>query len=241
MTALKVDRLTAGYGKANVLHGVSLTVQEGAIVSLVGPNGAGKTTLLMALAGLMPSSGSISYFGKSLATVSVEDRVASGLCLVPEKRELFGDMSVGDNLELGGFCRWVRRDGGRQDTLAEVFDRFPRLRERLTSNASTLSGGERQMLALGRALMARPRVLLLDEPSLGLAPIIVREIFRIIARLRDNGVSLLVVEQNARAALEVSDYAYVLENGAISLEGPAADLIGNSKVIDTYLGRRQAR
>ena len=241
MIALEVNGLSAGYGRANVLHDVSLAVPQGAIVSLVGPNGAGKTTLLMALAGLLPSNGSISYFGWSLASVGVEDRVSRGLCLVPEKRELFGDMSVGDNLELGGFCRWVRRDVGRQDTLAEVFDRFPRLRERLTSNASTLSGGERQMLALGRALMSQPKVLLLDEPSLGLAPIIVREIFQIIARLRDNGVSLLVVEQNARAALEVSDYAYVLENGAISLQGPATDLIGNPKVIDTYLGRRQVR
>jgi branched-chain amino acid transport system ATP-binding protein len=150
-------------------------------------------------------------------------------------------MSVADNLELGNFSRWVRGERDTKRTMAEVFDRFPRLRERLDKHASTLSGGERQMLALGRALMARPRLLLLDEPSLGLAPLIVREIFRIISHLRDGGVSLLVVEQNARAALEVSDYAYVLENGSISLQGPASELAGNPKVIDTYLGRRKAQ
>jgi branched-chain amino acid transport system ATP-binding protein len=240
MNALEARGLTVGYGKAVVLRDISLEVKEGSIVSLVGPNGAGKTTLLLALTGLLPCAGTISYFGESLATVGVEDRVARGLCLVPERRELFGDMSVADNLELGGFSRWVRGERDTRQTLTEIFERFPRLRERLNKNASTLSGGERQMLALGRALMARPRLLLLDEPSLGLAPLIVREIFRIIARLRDSGVSLLVVEQNARAALEVSDYAYVLENGSISLQGPASELAGNPKVIDTYLGRRKA-
>lgn len=240
MIALEARGLTVGYGKAVVLRDIGLQVKQGSIVSLVGPNGAGKTTLLLALTGLLASTGTVSYFGESLATVSVEDRVARGLSLVPERRELFGDMSVADNLELGNFSHWVRGDRDTRQTLAEVFERFPRLRERLDTNASTLSGGERQMLALGRALMARPRLLLLDEPSLGLAPLIVREIFRIISRLRESGVSLLVVEQNARAALEVSDYAYVLENGSISLEGPASELIGNPKVIDTYLGRRKA-
>jgi branched-chain amino acid transport system ATP-binding protein len=240
MNALEARGLTVGYGKAVVLRDISIEVKEGSIVSLVGPNGAGKTTLLLALTGLLPSAGTVSYFGESLATVGVEDRVARGLCLVPERRELFGDMSVADNLELGNFSRWVRGERDTRQTLTEIFERFPRLRERLNKNASTLSGGERQMLALGRALMARPRLLLLDEPSLGLAPLIVREIFRIIARLRDSGVSLLVVEQNARAALEVSDYAYVLENGSISLQGPASELAGNPKVIDTYLGRRKA-
>lgn len=240
MNALEARNLTVGYGKAVVLRDLSIEVKEGSIVSLVGPNGAGKTTLLLALTGLLPSTGAISYFGESLATVGVEDRVARGLCLVPERRELFGDMSVADNLELGNFSRWVRGERDTRKTMGEVFERFPRLHERLDKHASTLSGGERQMLALGRALMARPRLLLLDEPSLGLAPLIVREIFRIISHLRESGVSLLVVEQNARAALEVSDYAYVLENGSISLQGPAKELAGNPKVIDTYLGRRKA-
>ena len=241
MIALEARGLTVGYGKAVVLCDISIEVEEGSIVSLVGPNGAGKTTLLMALTGLLKSTGSISYFGQSLAAVDVEDRVARGMCLVPERRELFGEMSVADNLELGNFSRWMRGERNIDKALAEVFDRFPRLRERQTKNANTLSGGERQMLALGRALMARPRLLLLDEPSLGLAPLIVREIFRIISHLRESGVSLLVVEQNARAALEISDYAYVLENGGISLQGPASELIGNPKVIDTYLGRRKAQ
>lgn len=240
MIALEAKDLKVGYGKADVLDGVSVKVDEGAIVSLVGPNGAGKTTLLLALTGLLPARGTVSYFGEPMANVSVEDRVARGLCLVPERRELFGDLSVSDNLELGGFSRWMRGERQLRESLEEVFERFPRLRERQDKDASTLSGGERQMLALGRALMAAPRLLLLDEPSLGLAPLIVREIFHIISRLRDNGVSLLVVEQNARAALEVSDYAYVLENGRVSLEGAASDLIDNPRVIDTYLGRRQA-
>lgn len=240
MIALEAKDLKVGYGKADVLDGVSVKVDEGAIVSLVGPNGAGKTTLLLALIGLLPARGTVSYFGEPMANVSVEDRVARGLCLVPERRELFGDLSVSDNLELGGFSRWMRGERQLRESLEEVFERFPRLRERQDKDASTLSGGERQMLALGRALMAAPRLLLLDEPSLGLAPLIVREIFHIISRLRDNGVSLLVVEQNARAALEVSDYAYVLENGRVSLEGAASDLIDNPRVIDTYLGRRQA-
>ncbi|WP_127519701.1 ABC transporter ATP-binding protein [Mesorhizobium sp. Z1-4] len=240
MIALEAKDLKVGYGKADVLDGVNVKVDEGAIVSLVGPNGAGKTTLLLALTGLLPARGTVSYFGEPMANVSVEDRVARGLCLVPERRELFGDLSVSDNLELGGFSRWMRGERQLRESLEEVFERFPRLRERQDKDASTLSGGERQMLALGRALMAAPRLLLLDEPSLGLAPLIVREIFHIISRLRDNGVSLLVVEQNARAALEVSDYAYVLENGRVSMEGAASDLIDNPRVIDTYLGRRQA-
>lgn len=238
MLALEARGLTVAYGKAIVLHNVDIDVAEGSIVSLIGPNGAGKTSMLMALMGLLKPAGQVNYYGESLAPISVEDRVSRGLCLVPERRELFGDMTVRDNLALGGFSQWLqgRRDFDRP--LADVFARFPRLKERLSKNASTLSGGERQMLALGRALMARPKLLMLDEPSLGLAPLMVREIFRIIADLRQSGVSMLLVEQNARAALEISDYAYVLENGAISLHGPATDVAGNSKIVDTYLGRR---
>ena len=238
MLALQSRGLTVGYGKANVLHGVDIDLAQGSIVSLIGPNGAGKTTLLMALMGLLRSSGEVTYLGQSMRNIDVEDRVARGLCLVPERRELFSDMTVGDNLALGRFSGWLNRDRDFQATLDDVFKRFPRLKERLSKNAGTLSGGERQMLALGRALMARPKVLMLDEPSLGLAPLFVRQIFRIIADLRSTGVSILLVEQNARAALEIADYGYVLENGAITLQGPARELAGNPQVIDTYLGRR---
>ncbi|MCK9917344.1 ABC transporter ATP-binding protein [Microbacteriaceae bacterium K1510] len=240
MFALEARGLSAAYGKATVLRDVDIKVAEGSIVSLIGPNGAGKTTMLTALMGLLKASGSVTYYGESLASLSVEDRVARGLCLVPERRELFGDMSIRDNLALGGFSQWLQRKGGRATALAEVFERFPRLRERHLQAANTLSGGERQMLALGRALMSRPKLLMLDEPSLGLAPLIVREIFRIIADLRSTGVSILLVEQNARAALEIADYAYVLESGAVTLQGSAQELAGNSRIIDTYLGRRKA-
>jgi branched-chain amino acid transport system ATP-binding protein len=238
MLALQSRGLTVGYGKANVLHGIDIDLAPGSIVSLIGPNGAGKTTLLMALMGLLRPSGEVTYLGQSMRNIDVEDRVARGLCLVPERRELFSDMTVGDNLALGRFSGWLNRDRDFQATLDDVFKRFPRLKERLSKNAGTLSGGERQMLALGRALMARPKVLMLDEPSLGLAPLFVRQIFRIIADLRSTGVSILLVEQNARAALEIADYGYVLENGAITLQGPARELAGNPQVIDTYLGRR---
>lgn len=238
MLALQSRGLTVGYGKANVLHGIDIDLAQGSIVSLIGPNGAGKTTLLMALMGLLRPGGEVTYLGQSMRNIDVEDRVARGLCLVPERRELFSDMTVGDNLALGRFSGWLNRDGDFQATLDDVFKRFPRLKERLSKNAGTLSGGERQMLALGRALMARPKVLMLDEPSLGLAPLFVRQIFRIIADLRSTGVSILLVEQNARAALEIADYGYVLENGAITLKGPARELAGNPQVIDTYLGRR---
>jgi branched-chain amino acid transport system ATP-binding protein len=190
--------------------------------------------------GLLRPRGDVLYYGDELALADVEDRVGRGLCLVPERRELFGEMTVRDNLALGSFSRWPDAQRGTQADVDNVLQRFPRLKERWMSHAQTLSGGERQMLALGRALMSRPRVLMLDEPSLGLAPIMVREIFRIIADLRASGVSILLVEQNARAALEIANYAYVLENGAISLHGPASELAGNPRIIDTYLGRRTA-
>ncbi|HEX3350445.1 MAG TPA: ABC transporter ATP-binding protein, partial [Acetobacteraceae bacterium] len=203
--------------------------------AIIGPNGAGKTTLLSALMGLLPSRGRIAYDGADMRRWDVEARVERGLCLVPESRELFAEMSVADNLQLGGYAR--RRDAaGMRQRLGEVYARFPRLAERRRQLAGTLSGGERQMLALGRALMAQPRLLMLDEPSLGLAPLIVREIFRIIAGLRDLGVSILLVEQNARAALESADYAYVLETGEIGLHGPASELMHDKRVIATYLG-----
>ena len=234
---LEVADLCVAYGKVEALHHVDLRVGAGQIVTVIGPNGAGKTTLLSAIMGLLPRSrGEIALMGQGQRMVEVERMVALGMNLVPEKRELFGEMSVEDNLVLGAFMRYRQGLRDQQRTMDEVFDIFPRLRERRAQPAGTLSGGERQMLALGRALMARPRLLLLDEPSLGLAPRVVREIFRVIADLRRGGVAILLVEQNARAALQVADYAYVLETGEIALEGPSAELIGDPKVVESYLG-----
>ena len=236
---LEVSDLRVLYGKVEALHRAALKVEEGAIVTVIGPNGAGKTTMLAAIMGLLPASGEVRYDGASAAGMEVEARVAAGMSLVPEKRELFGEMPVHDNLRLGAFARIRRGERGIDADLQAVYVRFPRLLERRAQRAETLSGGERQMLALGRALMARPRLLMLDEPSLGLAPLIVRETFRIIADLRRTGVAILLVEQNARAALQVADYGYVLENGEITVEGPARELAENPRVIETYLGLKK--
>jgi branched-chain amino acid transport system ATP-binding protein len=237
---LEVRNLRVAYGKVEAVHDLSLAVAPGTIVSVIGPNGAGKTTLLSALMGLLPARGEIVYLGAPATRLSVEQRVARGLVLVPERRELFAAMSVADNLELGGFQRARSREPGWRATCNEVYRRFPRLEERRDQLAGTLSGGERQMLAMGRALMGKPRLLMLDEPSLGLAPRIVREIFSIIGELRASGVSILLVEQNARAALQVSDYGYVLETGDLALEGRSADLAANPRVAATYLGKGSA-
>lgn len=233
---LAIRKLSAAYGKVEALSDINLSVGEGQIVTVIGPNGAGKTTLLSAAIGLLASKGEIQFDGILEAEPEVEHLVGRGLILVPEKRELFSEMSVEDNLILGAFQR--HRAGHRDEkaTMQEVYELFPRLQERRSQQAGTLSGGERQMLAVGRALMAKPRLLMLDEPSLGLAPLIVREIFRIIAELRRRGVSILLVEQNARAALQVADYAYVLENGRTAMEGPATQLRDDPRVIETYLG-----
>jgi branched-chain amino acid transport system ATP-binding protein len=236
MTALlTVNDLHVSYGKIEAVTGVSLEMQAGQIVTVIGPNGAGKTTLLAALMGLLPSKGEIRYEELDIGTLSTEERVRRGICLVPERRELFTEMTVKDNLILGAYTRWRDRAAVQRD-LENVCARFPRLAERSNQLAGTLSGGERQMLALGRALMAKPRLLLLDEPSLGLAPLIVREIFRIVTGLRELGVSILLVEQNARAALETADHGYVLETGSIVLSGKASDLIHDPRVIASYLG-----
>jgi branched-chain amino acid transport system ATP-binding protein len=232
---LSINDLHVSYGKVEAVSGVSLDMQAGHIVTVIGPNGAGKTTLLAALMGLLPSKGESRYEGQDLRVLSTEERVRRGICLVPERRELFTEMSVADNLVLGAYTRWGNRKAVQRD-LQEVYGRFPRLSERRGQLAGTLSGGERQMLALGRALMAKPRLLLLDEPSLGLAPLIVREIFRIVMGLREIGVSILLVEQNARAALETADYGYVLETGCIVHAGPAVSLIHDPRVIVSYLG-----
>ena len=230
---LKIETLNVSYGKVEAVHGVSLDVNSGTIVTVIGANGAGKTTLLNAAMGVLPSSGRVALEGQSLAGISVEDRVARGLALVPEKRELFGSMMVEENLALGGFRSSAAE---RARAMESVFQRFPRLKERRRQIAGTLSGGERQMLAMGRALMGRPRLLMLDEPSLGLAPRIVQDIFEIIAELRRGGVSILLVEQNARAALKAADHAYVMELGEITMQGPAAELAADPRVIESYLG-----
>lgn len=235
---LEVNQLTAGYGRAEVLHQLSFHVPAGTVVTIIGPNGAGKSTLLNALMGVLPSQGSIRYRGQELGGSPLEARVQRGLALVPETRALFSTMSVRDNLVLGGYRLRGSLFKPRAATqgLEQVFELFPRLKERQHQLSGTLSGGERQMLAIGRALMGEPQLLMLDEPSLGLAPLIVKEIFRIIERLRETGVSILLVEQNARAALEVADYGYVLETGDIALHGPASDLADDPRVVETYLG-----
>jgi len=237
---LQVTGLHAGYGKAEVLSGLNLTLPRGAVVTVIGPNGAGKSTTLNALMGVLPSRGRIEFDGVDVSHSTLEERVMAGIALVPEKRELFNTMAVEDNLILGGFKPMKQRVPNWRSTLDDVYTLFPRLKERRTQLAGTLSGGERQMLAVARALMSRPKVLMLDEPSLGLAPLVVREIFRTITALRATGVSILLIEQNARAALEVADHGYVLETGSIALEGPASDLAGDPRVIETYLGAKKS-
>ena len=232
---LEIGDLHVSYGQVDAVRGVTLSLNPGQIISVIGPNGAGKTTLLAAAMGLLPSKGWLRFEGEDLHGLDVEARVERGLCLVPEKRELFGDLSVLDNLQLGAYATKLRGDALRR-RLQSVYDRFPRLEERRSQRASTLSGGERQMLAVGRALMSSPRLLMLDEPSLGLAPLIVREILSIVRQLREDGVSILLVEQNARAALETSDQGYVLETGEIVLSGPSGELASDARVQATYLG-----
>ena len=237
---LEVSDLHAGYGRAEVLTGLNFGVAQGQVVSVIGPNGAGKSTTLNALMGVLPARGRIVFDGQDLADATLEDRVMLGLALVPERRELFGTMPVEDNLILGGYRAMKLRVPHWRREIERVYALFPRLQERRMQLAGTLSGGERQMLAVGRALMSTPRLLMLDEPSLGLAPLIVREIFATIERLRAEGTSILLIEQNARAALEVSDHGYVLETGAFALEGPARQLAGDPRVIETYLGAQRS-
>jgi len=230
---LQIDRICVSYGDLEVVHDVSLSVAEGAVVTVIGANGAGKSTLLNALIGLNPSRGAILFGGNSISGNALEQRVKSGLGLVPERRELFADMSVLDNLLLGGFRR---SRAERNETLETVLQKFPRLRERGRQLAGTLSGGERQMLAMGRALMARPKLLMLDEPSLGLAPRIVRDVFEILVELRSSGVSILLIEQNARSALKIADFAYVMELGRITASGTPAEISADTRLVESYLG-----
>lgn len=233
---LRVQDLHAGYGKAEVLHGVDLQAKKGGVITVIGPNGAGKSTLLNTLMGILPGHGTMEFNGEAIGPLTLEERVMLGMALVPEKRELFGSMPVEDNLMLGGFRQMRLRNAQWRDRIDDVYQLFPRLKERRHQLAGTLSGGERQMLAVGRSLMSRPSLLMLDEPSLGLAPLVVREIFGIIDTLRQTGATIVLVEQNARAALAVADHAYVLEMGGIGLHGPASELAVDPRVIDTYLG-----
>ena len=233
---LGMERVSVAYGAVEAVNEVSLHVDQGEIVTVIGANGAGKSTLLGAAMGLLPSRGAISIAAERIQRPTIEDAVSRGVALVPERRELFAEMSVEDNLLLGGFYRWRKGWRDQRARMAEIFSMLPRLGERRGQMASTLSGGERQMLAIGRALMGRPRLLMLDEPSLGLAPLIVREVLLIVRTLRSEGVSILLVEQNARAALQIADRGYVMETGTVTLHGPASQLLHDRRIIDTYLG-----
>lgn len=231
---LAIHEVTIGYGRVEVVHSVSLCVPAGSIVSVIGANGAGKSTLLNAIMGLLPAKGSIIFDRVEQTGRRADQRVMSRITLVPERRELFTTMSVEDNLLLGGFRLKKRSD--IRNGLQQNFELFPKLAERRRQFAGTLSGGERQMLAMARALMAKPRLLMLDEPSLGLAPLIVDEVFRIIVKLKQAGVSILLVEQNARAALEVADHGYVMELGNVTRSGAANELLRDSTIVQSYLG-----
>jgi len=238
---LKIRNLDSGYGKLRVLKNISLHVDGGEIVAMIGANGAGKTTLLHTITGIVrPSSGMIEFQGRDCRRMAAGKIVASGCSLVPEGRQVFATLSVEENLVLGGYVL-QRKEGTKavERELRHQFDLFPVLRERRAQLAGTLSGGEQQMLAMGRALMSRPRLVMMDEPSTGLAPLIVRSIFQVIARLREEGNTVLLVEQNAKAALSIADRGYVLETGKIILQGPSEDLLANRDVQRAYLGREK--
>ena len=236
---LSINNLHAAYGKVEVLHGISLDVPKGKLVTLIGSNGAGKTTTMRAISGMLkPKSGSVTLGGKDVTGLDSHKIARAGLAHSPEGRRVFASMSVTDNLLLGAFPRFTRArpKGDIRGDLDKAMELFPRLKERRDQLAGTLSGGEQQMLAMARAVMLNPEVILLDEPSMGLAPILVEEVFRIITRLKAEGVTMLLVEQFAAAALNVADYGYVLENGSISVHGPAQSLKTDPKVIAAYLG-----
>jgi branched-chain amino acid transport system ATP-binding protein len=235
MPLLALHHVSVSYGAIQALRGVSLSVEQGQIVTLIGANGAGKSTTLRAISGILrPTDGEIEFDGASLVSDTPHEIVRRGLIQVPEGRGIFANLSVEENLSLGAYCR---RDHEKvRESRERGLELFPRLRERLNQNAGTLSGGEQQMLAIARALVARPRLLLLDEPSLGLAPQITQTIFKVIREIRQQGTTILLVEQNARMALKVADYAYVLETGEIKMSGPAAELASSDEVRKAYLG-----
>ena len=235
---LEIRDLCVSYGGIRALKGISLSVEEGQIVTLIGANGAGKSTTLRAISGLEKAqSGSITYGGKELTSLPAKEIVRRGIIHVPEGRRVFPDMTVAENLKIGAFLR--RDNAGIAKDIDYVYSLFPRLKERSWQPAGTLSGGEQQMLAVGRALMSRPKVLMMDEPSLGLAPLIVRDIFSIIRRVNEDGITVLLIEQNANAALRIADYGYVLETGTISLTGTGEELLRNSSVREAYLGKKR--
>ncbi|CAB4886040.1 unannotated protein [freshwater metagenome] len=233
---LEIDNVHVSYGKIKAIKGISLKVGSGEIVTLVGANGAGKTTLLKTISGILqPASGNINYQGKPLSDIKPFERVSEGICQAPEGRGIFPGMTVLENLEMGKFSRIAAKSENEQD-LNMVFDLFPRLKERISQFGGTLSGGEQQMLAIGRALMSRPRLLLLDEPSMGLAPKFIAQIFEIIQEIKKQEVTILLVEQNAAKALSIADRAYVLETGLITMEGTGKELLNDPKVRQAYLG-----
>lgn len=232
---LSIENLNVHYGVIHALHDVSLQVNAGEIVTLIGSNGAGKSTTLLALSGLLtPTSGTISFENKDLSEISAHKRVVQGLVQVPEGRRVFSSLTVAENLDLGAYTRKDKAQATRD--LAEVYELFPRLAERKNQAAGTMSGGEQQMLAVGRALMSKPRLLLLDEPSLGLAPLLVKEIFNVIKRIRERGVTVLLVEQNAHMSLAIADRAYVLETGRVVMSGGAKEIERDPRVKEAYLG-----
>lgn len=232
---LRIENLSVAYGNVEALHGINMTVEEGEIVSILGANGAGKSTTLLTVSGLVrPSGGKVIFEGKSLLEVRGHDRVSLGIAHVPEGRRVFSSMTVLENLSLGAFR--VKDRKAATKTLERIFELFPRLYERRSQLAGTLSGGEQQMLAIGRALMAQPRMLLLDEPSLGLAPLLVRSIFRTLRKISGEGVTILIVEQNAAAALRLANRGYVLEVGNVTLEDSAENLLASQNVANAYLG-----
>jgi branched-chain amino acid transport system ATP-binding protein len=231
---LQIQALHSHYGPIQALHGIDIEVREGQLVALVGANGAGKTTLLRAISGVQPvSAGAIRFGGVDITRASADQRVRSGICQVPEGRQVFGPMSVEDNLRLGAYTRPKSELAGDLD---RVFALFPVLKEKRLLTAGMLSGGQQQMLAMARALMGHPKLLLLDEPSMGLAPLLIREIFRIVESLRDQGITIFLVEQNAHAALAIADIGYVIETGGIVLSGPGPELLDNEQVQSAYLG-----
>lgn len=231
---LRIKNLTSHYGRIQALHGIDLNVNEGQLVALVGANGAGKTTLLRAISGVQPISGGSLYLnGEEITHAASDKRVRAGICQVPEGRQVFGPMTIEDNLLLGAY---VRPKGDLQADLEKMYGLFPILKEKRLLLAGTLSGGQQQMLAMARALMGHPRILLLDEPSMGLAPLLVAEIFRIVSSLKEQGITILLVEQNAQAALAIADYGYVLETGSIKISGPGVELLNNEDVKSAYLG-----
>jgi branched-chain amino acid transport system ATP-binding protein len=230
---LEVQGLTSAYGRIEVLHGIAISVPEGEIVSLIGGNGAGKTTLLRTISGVQPvSGGAVIFEGQDITRLSAEARVKAGIAQVPEGRQIFSTVSVEDNLHLGA---WLR-GGADKSEIDEIYAMFPILGEKRALAAGGLSGGQQQMLAIGRALMSRPRLLLLDEPSMGLAPVLVEQVFRVIESLRAKGITMLLVEQNAAAALAIADRGYVIETGEITHSGAASTLINDPKLREAYLG-----